>query len=96
MAGKYVVHRNIASLLVLALLAACASNPSHVGANLSPTVEAAHYQQAAKSNYTPPVPPPTPGAPTSPKPPPASMSRNAGSARSSRWNPAAMNISTAS
>ena len=50
MACNRIVQRNIVSLMGLALLAACAtSRPA-----ISPTVEARHYQEDARNNYTPP------------------------------------------
>jgi len=47
-----IVHRNILSLILLAMLAACASNSPRV----NNAVEAVHYQQAARNNYVPPGP----------------------------------------
>ncbi len=59
MAAKCIVQRNIVSLLLLALLAACATHT----ARISPTQEAVKYQEVAKNNYTPPGPPSDPWGP---------------------------------
>ena len=58
MARNLIVQRNIASLLILALLAACAGSP-----RVNNALEAQHYQQAARKNYNPPGPPSDPWGP---------------------------------
>ena len=52
MPRNFIVQRNIVSLLVLALLAACASSSPRI----NNVAEAVHYQALATNNYTPPGP----------------------------------------
>ena len=59
MAANLIAPRNIFSLLLLVLLAACGSHT----ARINPTDEAAHYRDAARSNYAPPGPPSDPWGP---------------------------------